>query len=83
MYKCGWYGEKPLPDQQGSYSVEIYLPVPVLFGPKKVEISGPTLSKGPRNGFPASKSIRPAPYKKSDTLVILWTRDFRAHSEMV
>jgi hypothetical protein len=28
-------------------------------------------------------SILPAPYKKTGTLVILWTRDFRAHSEMV
>ncbi len=27
--------------------------------------------------FPASKSIRPAPYKKTGTLVILWTRDFK------
>jgi hypothetical protein len=34
--------------------------------------------------FPASKSIYVQPHiKKTGTLVILWTRDFRAHSEMV
>jgi hypothetical protein len=38
--------------------------------------------------FPPSKSICPAPYKKTGTLVILWTgglwtRYFRAYSEMV
>jgi hypothetical protein len=41
-------------------------------------ISGPTPSNGPRNGFPPIQ-----PHIKTGTLVILWTRDFRAHSEMV
>jgi hypothetical protein len=61
----------------------------VQFGPKKVEISGPTPSNAREMDLPPSKSIRPALYKNTGTLVILWTRDkreardFRAHSEMV
>jgi hypothetical protein len=35
-----------------------------ISGPKKVAISGPTPSNGPRYEFPPSKSIRPAPYKQ-------------------
>jgi hypothetical protein len=36
----------------------------VLFGPKKVEISGPTLQKSREMDFPPSKSVRPASYKQ-------------------
>jgi hypothetical protein len=46
----------------------------VPFGPKKVEISGPTPSNDLSNGFAASKSLSPrAIYKKTVTLVILCT----------
>ncbi len=42
-----------------------------ISGPKKVSISGPTPSNGgPRYGFPPSKSICPAPYKKTGTLIV-------------
>jgi hypothetical protein len=55
----------------------------VPFRPKKVEISGPPFQTAQEMDFPPSKSIRPTTYKKTGTLVILWTRDFRAQSEMV
>jgi hypothetical protein len=37
---------------------------------QKVEISGPTPSNGPRNGFPRIQIICPAPYKKGIFVIL-------------